>query len=232
MKEGRSRKFVKKVEQITFNGAYAAENEQPVTYVTERCVFRRTREGMELAEVALGIDIERDILAHMDFKPIVRKPAAMDPRIFRPEPMMLDETLLGLGLAQRVSYDEARNLLFLNLEGMHVKTRDDVDRVRRVVEEKVQAIGHKVKLIVNYDGFGIDASVADTYAAMVRYMEMHYYTAASRYTTSAFLRLKLGEALSRRQVKAHIFETGDEAHAFMDRHDAGEGGSGGAKKSL
>ena len=71
VKEGRSRKFVKRVEQITFNGSYAAETGQPVLYVTERCVFRRTAEGMELAEVAPGIDIERDILAHMDFEPIV-----------------------------------------------------------------------------------------------------------------------------------------------------------------
>ena len=99
-------------------------------YVTERCVFRRGPEGMELAEIAPGIDIERDILAHMDFEPIVRTPAMMDLRIFRDEPMLLDETLLGLGLAQRVSYDAERNTLFLNLEGMRVKTRDDVDRVR------------------------------------------------------------------------------------------------------
>jgi propionate CoA-transferase len=222
VKEGRSRKFVKKVEQITFNGAYACETGQPVLYVTERCVFRRAPQGMELIEVAPGIDIARDILAHMDFKPIVNSPAPMDPRIFSDEPMQLDETLLGLGLAQRVSYDPERNTLFLNLEGMHVKTRDDVDRVRRVVEEKVQAIGKKVALVVNYDGFVIDASVADTYAAMVRYMEMHYYTTASRYTTSAFLRMKLGEALSRRRVAAHIFETGEEAHAFVEDHHKNE----------
>src|SRR5207247_8481392 len=105
--------------------------------------------------------------------------------------------------------------LFLNLEGMRVKTRDDVDRVRRVVEERVQAIGKKVALVVNYDDFSLDAAVADTYAAMVRYMEMHYYTTASRYTTSAFLRMKLGEALARRRVAPHIFETSDEAHKFV-----------------
>jgi len=224
VKEGRNRKFVKKVEQITFNGAYASETGQPVLYVTERCVFRRGPRGMELTEVAPGIDIERDILAHMDFKPIVGSPAPMDPRIFQDEPMQLDETLLGLGLAQRVSYDPPRNTLFLNLEGMRVKTRDDVDRVRRVVEEKVQAIGKKVALVVNYDDFSLDAAVADTYAAMVRYMEMHYYTTASRYTTSAFLRMKLGDALSRRRVAAHIFETSDEAHAFVQDHGKGEKG--------
>jgi propionate CoA-transferase len=153
----------------------------------------------------------------MDFMPIVRNPVSMDPRIFREEPMQLEETLLGLGLGQRVTYDVVRNILFLNLEGMHVRTRDDVDRVRRVVEEKVQEIGRRVALVVNYDNFLIDAAVADTYAAMVRYMETNYYTAASRYTTSAFLRLKLGEALSRRRVAAHIFETSAEAHAYVEQ---------------
>ena len=223
LREGRSRKFVKKVEQITFNGDYAAEKGQPVLYVTERCVFRRGPEGMELAEIAPGIDIERDILAHMDFEPIIRVPKLMAAAIFRDDPMQLDETLLGISLAERVSYDTERNTLFLNLEGMHVKTRDDVDRVRRVVEETVQEIGRKVALVVNYDNFLIDAAVADTYAAMVRYMETHYYTTASRYTTSAFLRLKLGEALSRRRVAAHIFETRDEAHAFVEEHGGGPG---------
>ncbi len=215
VREGRSRKFVRKVEQITFNGAYAAEQGQPVLYVTERCVFKRSARGMELVEVAPGIDIERDILAHMGFEPIVDRPSAMDPRIFRNEPMHLEETLLGLGMAQRITYDAERNTLFANFEGLHIRTRDDVDRVRRTIEDRVQAIGHKVALIVNYDGFQLDPTVADTYAAMIRYMDMHYYTTASRYTTSAFLRLKLGEALARRRVAPHIFETRDEAQAFV-----------------
>lgn len=70
----------------------------------------------------------------------------------------------------------------------------------------------------------IGAAVADTYAAMVRYMETHYYTTALRYTTSAFLRPKLGEALSRRRVKPHIFETREEAHAFVAGEGPGEAG--------
>ena len=218
-REGRCRKFVKAVEQITFSGAYAAEKDQPVLYVTERCVFRRTQDGMELVEVAPGIDIERDILAQMDFKPIIRDPKVMDLRIFADSPMLLDETLLGLGLAQRVSYDVERNVLFLNMEGMHVKTRDDVDRVRRVIEERVHTIGHKVAFVANYTGLHIDPSVVDTYAAMVRYLETNYYTTASRYTTSAFMRVKLGEAMSRRQVAPHIFETREEAHAFVAAND-------------
>jgi propionate CoA-transferase len=215
VEEGKTKKFIREVEQITFNGSYAAERGQPVLYVTERCVFRRGREGVELIEVAPGIDIKRDILSQMEFSPIVRSPGLMDPRVFRDELMQLEETLLGIGLAQRVSYDAQRNILFLNLEGVHVRTRDDVDRVRRTVEEKAQEIGKKFALIVNYSDFLIDAAVADTYAAMVRYMETHYYTASSRYATSAFLRLKLGEALSRRRVAPHIFETAEEAQAFV-----------------
>jgi len=226
VKEGRSRKFVKAVEQITFSGSYAAEKGQSVLYVTERCVFRRTIDGMELVEVAPGIDIERDILAHMDFKPIVKDPKPMDPRIFAEEPMHLDETLLGLGLAQRVSYDAERNILFTNLEGMHVRTRDDVDRIRRMVEERVQLIGRKVALVANYDQFVVDPGVTETYSAMLRYLETHYYTTATRYTTSAFLRLKLGEALSRRQMKPHIFETRDEAQSYLAEHPGADSGEG------
>jgi propionate CoA-transferase len=88
-----------------------------------------------------------------------------------------------------------------------------------MVEERCQTIGKKVALVVNHDNFLIDAAVSDPYAAMVRYMETHYYTTASRYTTSAFLRLMLGEALARRRVAPHIFETADEAHAFVQAAD-------------
>ena len=83
------KKFVKDVEQVTFNGRYAAEQGSEVFYVTERCVFKLVKAGIELIEVAPGIDIERDILAHMDFRPIIQTPIVMDARIFRPEPMGL-----------------------------------------------------------------------------------------------------------------------------------------------
>ena len=95
LQEGRSRKFIEAVEQITFSGRLAAENRQPVLFVTERCVFRLGEDGLELVEVAPGIDIERDILARMAFRPVLRgEPKLMDARLFRPEPMRLDEILL------------------------------------------------------------------------------------------------------------------------------------------
>jgi propionate CoA-transferase len=170
---------------------------------------------MELTEVAPGIDIERDILAQMDFVPIIRAPRVMDARLFGNGLMRLEEMLLAIGLADRVTYDVERNILFVNLEGMHVKTRADSDRIKRSVEERCQEVGRKVNLVANYDNFTIDASVEDTYAAMINYLETNYYITSSRYTKSVFVRLKLGAALTKRHVAAHIFASADEAIEFV-----------------
>jgi propionate CoA-transferase len=94
LNEGKEKKFIQKVQQMTFGGRYAAKINLPVLYVTERCVFALRREGVELIEVAPGIDIEKQILALMDFKPIVKSPGLMDKRIFRPAPMGLDKDIL------------------------------------------------------------------------------------------------------------------------------------------
>lgn len=69
--EGRFDKFVESVEHITFSGAYAREKKQMVMYMTERAVFRLVDSGLELIEIAPGIDLEKDILAHMAFKPTI-----------------------------------------------------------------------------------------------------------------------------------------------------------------
>jgi propionate CoA-transferase len=216
VQEGRAKKFVKKVGQVTFSGPYAAEIGQPVYYVTERCVFRRTKKGVELIEVAPGIDVERDILAHMDFTPIVEAPDEMDPRIFRDAPMGLEKVLLGeRDLADRIVYDPERSILFLNFEGMHIRTEQDIAAVQEAVEERCRKIGKRVAVIVNYAAYRIDDEVLDAYARMIRYMEENYYTTVTRYSTGAFLRMKLGDALTKRDVAPHIFETEEDARAFL-----------------
>ncbi len=92
IKEGAVKKFLKKVGHITFSGEYASEVGQPVTYITERAVFELRRDGMHLTEVAPGIDINKDILAHMDFVPkMATAPKLMDLRIFKDAPMKLNE---------------------------------------------------------------------------------------------------------------------------------------------
>lgn len=94
--EGSVRKFVKQVEHVTFSGRYARQNKQPVLYVTERCVLSLGDEGMELIEIAPGIDMQRQVLDLMDFEPVISKDLKeMDERLFRPEPMGLKNDLLG-----------------------------------------------------------------------------------------------------------------------------------------
>jgi acyl CoA:acetate/3-ketoacid CoA transferase len=76
---------------VTFSGARAREQGQEVTVITERCVLRRTDAGLEVVEIAPGIDLERDVLGQAGM-PLAVAPdlACMDPRLFRPEPMALD----------------------------------------------------------------------------------------------------------------------------------------------
>ncbi|TXH71640.1 MAG: acyl CoA:acetate/3-ketoacid CoA transferase [Thiothrix sp.] len=96
LKEGKTRKFVREVEHRTFSGRVAFASKRPVLYVTERAVFKLCEEGIELIEIAPGIDLERDILAQMDFVPIMRgQPKLMDARLFKEESMGIRENLLA-----------------------------------------------------------------------------------------------------------------------------------------
>ncbi|MDI3325058.1 CoA-transferase [Pontibacterium granulatum] len=88
---GPMRKFLKSVQQITFNGDAAVRNGQRVLFITERAVFRLTPEGLKLIEIAPGINLQKDILDQMDFKPIIDDDLdLMDPRLFHDGPMNLE----------------------------------------------------------------------------------------------------------------------------------------------
>lgn len=87
-KEGLGKKFVKKVEQVTFSAEYSIETGQEVLYVTERAVFKLTKDGLELIEIAPGVDLQKDILDQMEFRPIISNNLKdMDDRIFRQDRM-------------------------------------------------------------------------------------------------------------------------------------------------
>ncbi len=93
--EGRYPKFVAQLEQVSYNGAYAAELGQEVLFVTERAVFRRDSEGLTLIEIAPGLDVEADVLAQMAFRPQVSDDLkTMDARLFQYERMGYRDALL------------------------------------------------------------------------------------------------------------------------------------------
>jgi len=94
-KEGRNKKFIDKVQQITFSGEYGAEIGQNVLYVTERAVFKLVKGGLKLLEIAPGIDIQKDILDQMDFKPIVDDYKIMDSKLFSDGKIGLRDIILS-----------------------------------------------------------------------------------------------------------------------------------------
>jgi len=222
-REGHTRKFVAEVEHRTYSGQHARQRGQPALYITERCVLRLCDAGLELMEIAPGIDLERDVLAQMDFVPLMPvPPRLMDERIFAPGPMGLRDDLLHLPLQRRFSYDALQGIFFANFEGHVVHDSADVEAIRDAVQRCLEPLAHKVPAIIDYDNFHVAPQILDEYSQMVSELAQRYYTHVTRYTTSAFLRVKLGEALRQRGVAPHIFESAEQARAHLgDDADAG-----------
>jgi len=179
-------------------------------------VFQLTEHGLELIEVAPGIDIERDILAHMAFKPHIHKPVPMDPRLFLDQQMDLLADLLNLNLKERINYDASQNILFLNLAGWSVRKKSDISDLQKVIVETCNAIGRRVDAVINQDGCRIADDLYDRYADMVAYVKKHHYDRSARYATSAITRQKLQDALKRRGLDTIIFERAEDAHNFLN----------------
>ena len=214
--EGKARKFLNDVEQITFSGEVAARSGKKVLYITERCVFELTEQGLVLREIAPGVDIEKDILARMDFKPLIPEtPRLMDKRIFLPAPMGLKTQLLSVPIPNRLSYDAEHNLFFVNFESLVIRSSDEIQEIRKAVSDILTPLGKRVKAVVNYDNFDISSELIDEYMDVVKAIIDDFYTDVTRYTTSSFMSMKLGDSLKQRNVSPHIFETLDEARAAL-----------------
>ncbi|MGA3209396.1 MAG: acyl CoA:acetate/3-ketoacid CoA transferase [Syntrophales bacterium] len=213
--EGREKKFLNQVEQITFSGKYAAMRRQPVLYITERCVFTLTQDGMELTEIAPGLDLEKDIFAKMEFKPVMKQPPKlMDLRIFQPETMGLKRDMLEIPVEDRLVYDAKDNTFYVNFENFYVKSSEQIQKIQNHVENMLKPLDKKVYTVVNYDNFNILPELVEEYAEMVKYV-MQFYEKVTRYTTSTFLRMKLGDELAKREVAPHLYESKDEAHKHL-----------------
>ncbi len=218
LQDGKAHKFVEEVEHRTFSGPQASKWGKQVLYVTERCVFQLTADGLELTEIAPGVDLQKDILDKMDFAPIIHgEPRLMDARIFADGPMHMRAGMLERPLADRLSYDPAQNLFFVDFSGLAVRSEDDIARILEAVESRLMPIGHKVNAIVNYDRFTILPELIDDYIGIVKgLMERHYHE-VTRYTSSTFLRMKLGEAMEKQQIPPRLYENADEAQGSLGR---------------
>ena len=148
---GRAPKFVNQVGQVTFSGEQARRSGQVVHYITERCVFTLTGDGMELVEIAPGVDPQRDILNRMEFTPIVPStPRIMDEEIFLPALMGLNRRQM-LTLDERLVYHPDDDLLYLNFEGLHLQNVQDAEELADFLDRRLSAFGRKLNVVVNYD---------------------------------------------------------------------------------
>jgi propionate CoA-transferase len=139
----------------------------------------------------------------------------MDPRIFRPEPMDLRNDLIAVPLAERFSYDAQQNTFFINFERLSIRSLADVEAIRDLVTARLAPLGRNVYAIVNYENFDIAPELIDAYGAMVKGLVDRFYSGVTRYTTSNFLRVKLGDTLRDRGVAPHIYESADEARTHL-----------------
>jgi propionate CoA-transferase len=212
VREGNACKFVEEVEHRTYSGVHAAQRGQVALYVTERCVFQLTADGLEVIEIAPGIDLERDVIGQMRFRPQVSPQLKlMDERIFRPGAMGLRDDILFLPLPQRLRYDAGRNIFFINFEGLEVRTAAEIDEIHISVAQHLAPLQRKVPAIVNYDNFSIAPELMDDYIAMVRDLTERFYSRVTRYTTSTFMRSYFGRALRAQDAEPALYATPEEA---------------------
>jgi propionate CoA-transferase len=214
--EGATRKFVNEVEHRTYSGEYAARRGQPALFITERCVFRLVDDsgmsGLELIEIAPGVDLEKDILAHMDFKPLI-SPALklMDARIFSEVAMGWRSDFLARPLEQRLVYDAQQQIFFVNFEGFEVSDAATIDTICSMVAERLGPLGRKVPAVINYDNFSIAPDLMDSYVAAVTALSERYYSKVTRYAHSTFMRSSLGRAFRRIEKDPALFANSAEA---------------------
>jgi len=208
LRDGALKKFVQQVEHRTFSGAMAVQRGQPVLYITERCVFELSAAGLVLTEIAPGVDLQRDILAQMEFAPVLLgAPKPMDPRIFLPDTMGLRATLTAVPLSARLHYNELQGVFYVDFSRFTVKRADEIEAIHDEAARQLEPLGHKVPAIVNYDEFQLDEDLLDEWADMVARLSERYYTTVTRYASNAFVRASLAQSLSARGLTPNVLRS-------------------------
>ena len=217
--EGSGKKFVERVEQVTFSGEYARERGQTVYYITERCVFELVEEGLKLIEIAPGVDLQSDILDQMEFRPIVPdEVSTMDEALFREEPMGLAERRT-IDLEQRFDYDEENNVLYVNLEGLSIETEEDVSELAVLLDQELASSDKKVRAIVNYANLYLDPGARESFFDMLRRNEEECFLSSTGYSVDPFLRRQLREEFAEAGLEQRIYRGFDEARESFETMD-------------
>jgi propionate CoA-transferase len=214
--EGSLSKFVGQVEQITFSGPRALQRGQTVYYISERAVLRLGPNGLELIEIAPGLDLEKDVLSQMGFRP------AVSPQLVIMDAALFSEGAMGLRdrpaapIEERLVYASEENVLFCNFEGLELATVEDAAALARQLDNKFREIGHRVHVVVNYDNFEVLPPAEARFFEMVKHNDQ-YVLSRTRYSTNAFFRRRLGRRFSAASLQHALYGTFADARAALDR---------------
>ncbi|HYB26541.1 MAG TPA: malonate decarboxylase subunit alpha [Solirubrobacteraceae bacterium] len=193
-RDGTISKFVDEVEHVTFSGERAQGTGQSVLYVTERCVLRLGPGGLELTEVAPGVDLERDVLAKMSFPPrIAADLRQMDAAIFRGTSLGLTDALPPTNEA-RVERRAEDQVVVLTLRGLAIEPPEEAGPIAHFFHLLASELGPDDGVIVDCDGFDIGRPGAIRFLKLL--LEQHP-SPAGRWVcccADALLRRRLGRA--------------------------------------
>eukprot|EP01059_Diplonema_ambulator_P015890 TRINITY_DN270_c0_g1_i1.p1 TRINITY_DN270_c0_g1~~TRINITY_DN270_c0_g1_i1.p1 ORF type:complete len:716 (+),score=203.52 TRINITY_DN270_c0_g1_i1:124-2271(+) len=194
VQEGRNKKFVKQIQETSFSAKEAVRRKQRVLYITERCVFELTPDGLALKEVAPGISVEKDILPHMDFTPLNWDVASeMDSMIFDTsgKRMGLKKRLTELDFWSRLDYNAETNRVMLDLSGIIITTQEQIDQIDDYYTEFFSKLGKKAHVVVNYERFDCRKSLVDNWTEMAKKHEEKNYLSVQRCVSGTFIRAKM-----------------------------------------
>ena len=167
-RDGTVPKFVDEVAHVTFNGERAHATGQSVLYITERCVLRLGEGGLELIEIAPGVDLERDVLARMGFRPrIAPDLRQMDAAIFTDAPLGLAERS-PRALDERVDYRADDDLVFIDFEGLTLSSLEQAEELAAFLGPRLHGLARRVNVVVNYDNFELAGAAAPRFFEMLR----------------------------------------------------------------
>lgn len=218
--EGPHRKFERTVGQITFSGRRARDRHQAVYFITERCVLRLAPGGLEIVEVAPGLDLSRDVLARMGFAPAVSETlTTMDPAIFRPEPMDLRRRRAA-SIERRLAYDAAENILYCDFAGLVLGTADQVAALAGRLDEHLRRAGRRVRMVIRYDDCDLLPPARPDFVAMIERSDRYVLCRAS-FATNTFRRRRLARQFAGAHLDEQLYGSLAEARAALAHRQSG-----------